>query len=157
VRWARAGRTDWQAILSTTTWYLMLRRCEDPSDPRYRHYGGQGIEVCPEWHDVTAFITWIEANIGPRPDGMTLDRYPDPAGNYEPGNVRWATDWQQSWNTRNRPEIMHRREQVFERWQQGESPAAIARELAVPSYIVKGDVAWFRQRIALLEASGRPG
>src|SRR5262245_41878065 len=38
-----------------------------------------------------------------RPDGKTLDRYPDVNGHYEPGNVRWATPQQQSQNRRNTP------------------------------------------------------
>jgi len=37
------------------------------------------------------------AEIGPRPDGMTLDRI-DPMGHYEPGNVRWATLLEQAQN-----------------------------------------------------------
>jgi hypothetical protein len=37
------------------------------------------------------------AEIGPRPDGMTLDRI-DPMGHYEPGNVRWATVLEQARN-----------------------------------------------------------
>ncbi len=79
------------------TWQSMRQRCENPRAKDYPRYGGRGITVCAGWRDVTAFITWIEANIGPRPDGMTLDRA-DNDGNYEPGNMRWATRKQQAAN-----------------------------------------------------------
>lgn len=81
------------------TWRTMLRRCEDRRVQSYPMYGGRGIAVAPEWHDVTAFIAWIEANLGPRPDGMSLDRTNND-GNYEPGNLRWATSVQQANNRR---------------------------------------------------------
>ena len=81
------------------TWSQMLDRCGNPSNKAYRHYGGRGISVCPQWHDVSAFITWIEANLGPRPAGRTLDRT-DNDGDYEPGNVRWATSSEQKRNRR---------------------------------------------------------
>jgi len=80
------------------TWNGMMHRCYNDRRENFKWYGGRGIQVCPEWHDVVAFIAWIEANLGARPDGMTLDRYPDPDGNYEPGNVRWATWVQQARN-----------------------------------------------------------
>jgi hypothetical protein len=38
--------------------------------------------------------------LGPRPEGSLLDRI-DPKGNYEPGNVRWATQAEQNRNKRN--------------------------------------------------------
>ena len=78
-------------------WRIMRRRCENPTVKDYPRYGGRGIAVCAEWRDVTAFITWIEANIGPRPASRTLDRI-DNDGHYEPGNVRWATAKEQSAN-----------------------------------------------------------
>ncbi len=41
----------------------------------------------------------IIAEIGERPSWeYTIDRYPNPRGNYEPGNVRWATDKEHAHN-----------------------------------------------------------
>lgn len=75
----------------------MLHRCENPSNKRYAKYGGRGIKVCDRWHDVRLFLGDIERDLGPRPKGMTLDRI-DNDGNYEPGNVQWASDAQQRRN-----------------------------------------------------------
>jgi hypothetical protein len=89
------------------TWAGILKRCENPQSKAYKDYGGRGIKIHPEWRDPARFIAWIEANIGPRPEGRTpggkplysLDRI-DVNGNYEPGNVRWATIGQQAANKR---------------------------------------------------------
>ena len=82
------------------TWANMMARCYDPENPSYRRYGGRGIEVSQCWHDVAQFIADIERLLGPRPDGMTLDRE-DNDGNYEEGNVRWADQVTQMRNSRN--------------------------------------------------------
>lgn len=79
------------------TWVSMKQRCQNPRNARYPRYGGRGITVCPVWsEDFTAFL----ADVGPRPaKHFQLDRINND-GNYEPGNVRWATPQQQAYNRR---------------------------------------------------------
>jgi len=78
------------------TWVQMVGRCHNPNHAAFAYYGARGINVCDRWRNsVEAFI----AEVGPRPLGLTLDRI-DNDGNYEPGNVRWATKSQQQRNRR---------------------------------------------------------
>ena len=63
-------------------------RCTNPSYSNYADYGGRGIEFKFE-----SFGEFIQ-HLGPRPDGLSLDRI-DNDGDYEAGNVRWATFEQQ--------------------------------------------------------------
>ena len=81
----------------------MMRRCYDQDHHAFANYGGRGVKVCPEWHAVAEFVAWIETHLGPRPAGHTLDRIEND-GNYEPGNVRWATRREQVANMRLRPD-----------------------------------------------------
>lgn len=79
-------------------WAHMISRCSDRKSRSWKNYGGRGIRVCKRW--VQSFAAFLE-DVGRRPGpGYTLDRYPDNNGNYEPGNVRWATARQQHGNTR---------------------------------------------------------
>jgi hypothetical protein len=81
------------------TWMAMKQRCNDKNAANYPQYGGAGVRVFSEWMGENGFIAFYQ-HIGPRPsDGHSLDRI-DPFGNYEPGNVRWATAKQQSNNRR---------------------------------------------------------
>lgn len=78
-------------------WADMKRRCFNPNHPRYDLYGGRGITVCKEWKE--SFEAWHDY-IGPRPTRKHSQDRIDNDGNYEPGNVRWATERQQQRNKR---------------------------------------------------------
>ncbi len=76
----------------------MISRCYNESDKDYPNYGGRGIQVCQRW---LSSLKLFAEDVGERPtESHQLDRYPDNDGNYEPGNVRWATAKQQAWNRR---------------------------------------------------------
>lgn len=77
------------------SWRSMWERCTNTQNSHYHRYGGIGITVHESWRSFEIFYR----DMGPRPAGMTLDRHPNPKGNYGPGNCRWATPKQQSRNT----------------------------------------------------------
>lgn len=78
-------------------WASMIDRCHNPRCPAYKWYGARGVSVCDEWRG--SFDAYM-AYVGDRPTPKhSLDRI-DVNGNYEPGNVRWATWSEQRMNTR---------------------------------------------------------
>lgn len=81
-------------------WYMMRVRCTDPRHEAFKHYGGRGISVCPQWYDWETGFEQFFKDVGPRPTPKhTIDRINND-GNYEPGNIRWATAKEQRANQR---------------------------------------------------------
>ena len=78
-------------------WCNMKARCLNPKNHAYANYGGRGITICAKWRD--SFEEFLR-DMGERPHGMSIDRYPDNDGNYEPGNCRWASTRDQNRNRR---------------------------------------------------------
>lgn len=99
----------------------MVQRCTNPNRPYWKDYGGRGIKVCERWHKFENFLEDMGDKPGPK---HSLDRFPDNNGNYEPGNVRWATIQEQSENKTNTLYLTYNgKTQAASAW---------ARELSIP-------------------------
>ncbi len=96
----------WHHPLTSGTyvsWLGMKNRCLNPKDVAYRYYGGRGIKVCDAWaNDYDQFY----ADMGERPDGMTLDRIDSDKG-YFPDNCRWLPANEQQSNQRRTIRVTH--------------------------------------------------
>lgn len=76
-------------------WCAMKTRCLNKKNKAFHHYGGRGIKIFDEWID--SFEKFF-LHVGKKPSpNHSLDRINND-GNYEPGNVRWATSHQQVHN-----------------------------------------------------------
>ncbi len=82
-------------------WASIKKRCYNKNEDNYIYYGGREISMCDEWinnfmafYDYILTLPKIETN-----EKLTIDRI-DNDGNYEPGNLRWATHKMQMANKR---------------------------------------------------------
>lgn len=90
----RSWTAEWLA------WRNMRARCR-PTYSGSADYYDRGIRVHADWDRVGGFDSFLD-HVGPHPGpGYSLDRI-DNDGNYEPGNVQWATRVQQNNNRRDK-------------------------------------------------------
>jgi len=119
-------------------WKSIKDRCYLKTSKSYPRYGGRGISMCKEWR--TSFLEFLN-HIGLSPSPKLQVERKNNSGNYEPGNVVWATVRQQSRNRRTNvfSEFMGRT-QCAKDW---------AHEIGVPYYTVirKINAGWSVGRI----------
>ena len=80
------------------SYHSMMDRCYREKARNYPWYGGRGIKVCDEWHNIEKFEQWAISSGFKQ--GMSLERK-DVYADYSPDNCVWATAKQQANNRRN--------------------------------------------------------
>lgn len=107
---ARFTRHGMKRSLTYRSWACMRQRCLNPEHEHHAAWGGRGIRPCSRWDSFANFL----ADLGPRPSKRhSIDRIHNDRGYWcgkpecpECGplgrkpNCRWATQFEQSRNTR---------------------------------------------------------
>lgn len=90
-------------------WYAMMNRCNSENNEHYNDYGGRGIKVCEEWHDIRNFCRWMDEHNYKK--GLSIERI-DVNGNYEPSNCCLIPRSEQAYNKRNTVKIIHNGKEI---------------------------------------------
>jgi len=80
--------------------------------------------------DYPAFAAYADAELGPRPIGMSIDRIDNNAG-YVPGNLRWATYTTQNRNRRSSKLSQADVDQIRQRYAEGTLQKVLAKQFGV--------------------------
>jgi len=131
-------------------WHSMMARCYKTHHHKYKNYGGRGVYVCEQWHDIRNFI----ADMSPRPIGLTLDRINND-GPYRKENCRWATKEQQARNSTKSKLTDDIRVQIINNYEKYGSPKKVAEMLSIQAYDVK-NVVYKIKKLKTLQAALRP-
>ena len=110
----KRGTTD-SAIVhrARSTWNGIMDRCYNPNriPDNYARYGGSGVTVCEEWHDLDLFINWYVHNYI---DGWDIEKDIIPlfegreGKSYSPDNCCFAPRWLNQWLAKTRIPVIQR-------------------------------------------------
>lgn len=115
-----------------TVWKGMMRRCYTTTSKDFHRYGGRGIKVYTNWHDVKTFVTWCKSNGWQ--EGLQLDRINNNLG-YYPENCRFVT---RKTNMNNRSNTIK-----FD----GKSLVDILADKSKNPYNIERHTAWYRIKV----------
>jgi hypothetical protein len=100
-------KLEYKRVLSKAR--CAIYRCTDETHPHYRHYGGRGIRVHPEWvDDPNKFARYLLTLDGATDHDLVMDRI-DNDGHYEPSNLRFVDRSESLCNRRPRPKKLKRK------------------------------------------------
>lgn len=120
------------------TWQNMKQRCLNPLHPKFKRYGGRGINICKEWISIQGFKKWAESS--GFLEGMTIDRKDNNKG-YFPENCHWVSAHQNARKKSTTKISYSEAKKIRNRLAKGESESKLAEEYEV----VQGTI-WFISR-----------
>ena len=90
------------------SWSSMNDRCENCKATSFERYGAKGINVCDNWSrsklGTKGYLNFVK-DLGPRPEGTTLDRIENSKG-YSKENCKWSTYKEQARNKSSNKKII---------------------------------------------------
>lgn len=92
------------------TWSAIKQRCYNPKSAAYDRYGGRDIAMSDRW--IYSYVNFLH-DVGRAPSPYHSIERIDNNGNYEPGNVRWATHREQQRNKSTNKFITFREETMI--------------------------------------------